>query len=258
MQNIFDLTGRVALVTGGGRGIGREIAGTLAEAGASIVIAELDPASGSQAAAEIHATQQNGARTLAVPMDVRDPDSVDGGVRQAIETFGQIDILVANAGICVNTPAEMMSNEDWLNVINIDLNGVFWACRAVGRHMLERKSGAIVNIASMSGSIVNRPQPQAAYNASKAAVIHLTRSLATEWADRGVRVNSISPGYIGTEMTKRGMSNPDWAKTWLDMTPMGRLGTPKEIAYGVLYLVSDAASFVTGTDLIADGGYTAW
>jgi len=255
MQNIFNLDGRVALITGGGRGIGREIASTLAEAGASIAISELDPAAGDQAAAELSKT---GVKSIAVQTDVRDPASVDAAVEATVKALGKIDILIACAGICVNTPAESTSTEDWLNVININLNGVYWACRAAGRHMLAQKSGAIVNIASMSGSIVNKPQPQAAYNASKAAVIHLTRSLAAEWADRGVRVNSISPGYIGTEMTKRGLSVPEWGKTWLDMTPMGRLGTPKEIAYGVLYLVSDAASFATGTDLIVDGGYTAW
>jgi len=255
MQNIFNLDGRVALITGGGRGIGREIASTLAEAGASIAISELDPAAGDQAAAELSKT---GVKSIAVQTDVRDPASVDAAVEATVKALGKIDILIACAGICVNTPAESTSTEDWLNVININLNGVYWACRAAGRHMLAQKSGAIVNIASMSGSIVNKPQPQAAYNASKAAVIHLTRSLAAEWADRGVRVNSISPGYIGTEMTKRGLSVPEWGKTWLDMTPMGRLGTPKEIDYGVLYLVSDAASFATGTDLIVDGGYTAW
>ena len=255
MQNIFDLTGRVAFITGGGRGIGREIADTLADAGATIAISELDAALGANAAAELNS---NGHKAIAVQTDVRSPDSVDNAVKITLEALGKIDILVACAGICVNTPAETTTTDDWLNVININLNGVYWSCRAVGKHMLERGSGAIVNIGSMSGSIVNKPQPQAAYNASKAAVIHLTKSLAAEWADRGVRVNSISPGYIGTEMTKRGLSIPEWGKTWLEMTPMGRLGTPKEVAWGVLYLVSDAASFTTGTDLITDGGYSSW
>jgi NAD(P)-dependent dehydrogenase (short-subunit alcohol dehydrogenase family) len=255
MANLFDLTDRVAVVTGGGRGIGREIADTLAEAGAKIALAELDRESGEKAAVELRAS---GHEAIAVQTDVRQSESVNNAIDQVIQHFGKIDILVANAGICVNTPAESTTDDDWLNVININLNGVYWACRAVGRHMLERKSGVIVNIASMSGSIVNKPQPQAAYNASKAGVIHLTKSLAAEWADRNVRVNSVSPGYIGTEMTKRGMHTADWGAVWLQMTPLARLGTPKEVAAAVLFLASDAASYATGTDLIVDGGYTSW
>jgi len=255
MINYFDLTGKVALITGGGRGIGREIAGVLAESGANIAIAEIDPVAGEQAATEL---RQSGRETMSMQTDVRSSKSVEDSVQQVIARFGKIDILIANAGIAVNTPAETTTDDEWLNVININLNGVYWSCRAVGRHMLERQSGSIVTIGSMSGSIVNKPQPQAAYNASKAAVIHLSRSLAAEWASRGVRVNSISPGYTGTEMTKRGLSIPEWGKVWLEMTPMARLGTPKEIALAVLYLASDAASFTTGTDLVVDGGYMAW
>lgn len=115
-----------------------------------------------------------------------------------------------------------------------------------------------MNIASMSGLIVNRPQPQADYNAAKAAVIHLTRSLACEWAEAGVRVNSVSPGYIGTEMTKKGMATQGWGETWLDMTPMKRMGTPTEVAHVVWFLASDAASYCTGSNLAVDGGYTSW
>jgi NAD(P)-dependent dehydrogenase (short-subunit alcohol dehydrogenase family) len=253
--NPFDLTNRVAIVTGGGRGIGREIARTLANAGATIAIAELDPATAEDSAAEMRTL---GRESLAVPTDARSSASVNAMVEQVVKHFGKIDILVSNAGIARNTPAETTSDEDWLAVIDINLNGVFYSCRAVAKHMIAQKSGAIVNIASMSGSIVNKPQPQAAYNASKAAVIHLTKSLASEWAGYGVRVNSVSPGYIGTDMTKRGLATDNWGEVWMDMTPMNRLGTPSEIANAVWYLASDAASFATGTDLIVDGGYTSW
>ena len=169
-----------------------------------------------------------------------------------------IDILVNDAGICINVPAEEADDESWRRVLAVNLDGTYWCSREVGRVMLAAGRGSIVNIASMSGLVVNWPQPQAAYNASKAAVIQLTRSLASEWASRGVRVNSVSPGYIGTEMTKRGMSTAGWGETWLERSPMGRLGTPRDVALAVLYLASDAAAFATGTNLVIDGGYSIW
>jgi len=252
--NLFDLTGRVAIVTGAGRGIGREIARTLARAGADIAVAEIEANIG-DCLDEIRAL---GRRAMLVPTDVRQVPSVEAMAAQVVAQFGKIDILVNNAGIARNTPAEDTPDEEWLNIVDVNLNGVFWCCRAVGRHMLARGSGAIVSIASMSGSVVNKPQPQAAYNASKAAVVMLTKSLAAEWAGRGLRVNCVSPGYIGTEMTKRGMNNEAWKRTWLEMTPMARVGEPTEIAHAVWYLASDAARFATGTNLIVDGGYTCW
>lgn len=255
MQNLFDLTGRVAVVTGAGRGIGREIALTLARAGADIALAEIEAGS---AGDSLHNIRALGREAMLIQTDVRRSSSVEAMAQQVVEKFGKIDILVNNAGVARNTPAEDTPDEEWLNIVDVNLNGVFWCCRAVGRQMLQRGSGVIVNIASMSGSVVNKPQPQAAYNASKAAVVMLTKSLAAEWAGRGVRVNCVSPGYIGTEMTKMGMNNEEWKRTWLEMTPLGRVGEPAEIARAVWYLASDAASFATGTNLIVDGGYTCW
>ena len=249
MTDRFNLTGKHALVTGAGRGIGLEIARTLRGAGASITVAEFLEDNGRAAAAELDGQF--------VQVDVRDPESAENMVAEA-ERTAPVDILVNNAGIAHNVAAESASDHDWLNVINVNLNGVFWCCRAAGQRMLARGRGSIVNIASMSGVIVNKPQPQAAYNASKAAVIMLTQSLAAEWADRGVRVNAVSPGYIGTDMTKAALDNDEWKRTWLEMTPMGRVGEPADIAHAVLYLASDAARFATGTNLVVDGGYTAW
>ena len=251
----FDLSGQTALITGAGRGIGLATARTLATAGADIIVAEYIVENGHKAVAEIEAL---GRKSMFIEVDVRQPASVNRMAATALEVFPQIDILVNNAGIAQDIPAEDSTDEDWLNMMDVNLNGVFWCCRAIGRHMLERGSGAIVSIASMSGVIVNKPQPQAAYNASKAAVIMLTKSLAAEWAGRGVRVNCVSPGYIGTAMTQASLNIPEYKRTWLEMTPMGRVGAPEDIASAVHYLASPAAKFATGTNLVVDGGYTSW
>ena len=251
----FDLSGKTALITGAGRGIGLATARRMAAAGADVIIAEYIAENGKQAAAEI---ESMGRKSMFIEVDVRDSASVNRMAATALDRFPTIDILVCNAGIAQAVNAEECSDEDWLNMMAVNLNGVFWCCRAIGRHMLERGNGAIVNVASMSGMISNTPQPQAHYNASKAGVILLTKSLAGEWANRGLRVNCVSPGYIGTEMTLEGFSNDDWRPTWLGMTPQGRIGVPEEIAQAIFYLASPGASFTTGSNLVVDGGYTAW
>lgn len=251
----FELSGQTALITGAGRGIGLATARRLAAAGADVIIAEYMAENGRNAAAEI---EKMGRRSLFIEVDVRDSGSVNAMAETALAAFPQIDILVCNAGIAQGVAAEDMTDEEWLNMLAVNLNGVFYCCRAIGRHMLARGSGSIVNTASMSGMISNTPQPQSHYNAAKAGVILLTKSLAGEWADRGVRVNCVSPGYIGTDMTAAGMGNPDWYPTWLAMTPQGRVGKPEEVAAAIYYLASPAASYTTGTNLVVDGGYTSW
>ena len=244
------LDGRTAIVTGGARGIGFESAKALKESGATVVIVDIDAEGGAKAAQQlgidffqVDLTQSKQTTKLAA--DIR-------------SKYGRIDIAFNNAGIGVNVPSEECTDEDWQKVISINLNAVFYCCREFGKMMLAQGKGSIINNASMSGIISNTPQPQAAYNASKAAVIMLTKSLAGEWARRGVRINSISPGYIGTEMTKLGMSNPEWQKEWLHFTPMGRVGEPREVASAVVFLASDASSYFTGSNLVVDGGYTCW
>ena len=251
----FELTGQTALITGAGRGIGLATARRLAAAGADVIIAEFIAENGRKAAAEI---ESMGRKSLFIEVDVRRSDSVNFMAETALKAFPQIDILVCNAGIAQAVPAEDCSDEDWLNMMAVNLNGVFYCCRAIGRHMLERGSGAIVNTASMSGMISNTPQPQAHYNAAKAGVILLTKSLAGEWADRGLRVNCVSPGYIGTDMTAEGMANMDWYPTWMQMTPQKRVGAAEDVAAAIYYLASPAAKFTTGSNLVVDGGYTAW
>jgi NAD(P)-dependent dehydrogenase (short-subunit alcohol dehydrogenase family) len=251
----YDLTGKTALVTGGGRGIGLACCRALAEAGAKVIIADLDPQVAATGQAELKAA---GLAADVYPLDVTKPEQVTA-CADALNKSGVVDILVANAGIARSgTAGEDTADEHWLNVIDVNLNGVFWCCRAFGRHMLARGRGAIVNIGSMSGFIVNKPQKQAYYNASKAAVHHLTKSLAAEWAERGVRVNAVAPTYIETPLTRFGMDDPTLYPIWLEMTPMRRVGQPEEIASVVLFLASDAASLLTGSIVLADGGYTLW
>jgi NAD(P)-dependent dehydrogenase (short-subunit alcohol dehydrogenase family) len=246
----FNLENQIVIVTGGGQGIGFEIAQAMRASGAYLVIAEANPSSGEQAA---HLLEGDFIQT-----DVTNSSSVKNMVQEVIKKHGRIDCIVNNAGICRNTPSEDVSDDEWRLVMSVDLDGVFYCCREVGKHMLERGAGSIVNIGSMSGIISNRPQPQSAYNAAKAGVIHLTKSLAGEWAARGVRVNSISPGYIGTPMTKLGLETPEWREAWLTSTPMGRLGEPFEVASVAVFLASPASSFMTGSNVVVDGGYTAW
>ncbi len=254
--NKFKLNDRVALVTGGGRAIGLACVEALAEAGAKVIIADHDSKVATQGQAEMKA---KGYAVDVVSLDVTDTTQVNKVADDVVARHGKIDILVNNAGIARSeTPAETVTDEHWLNVIDVNLNGTFWCCRAFGNHMLKAKSGAIVNIGSMSGFIVNKPQEQAYYNASKAAVHHLTKSLAAEWGTRGVRVNAVAPTYINTPLNAFVKSNPTMYDAWIGGTPMARLGEVEEIASVVLFLASDAASLMTGSIVLADGGYTCW
>jgi NAD(P)-dependent dehydrogenase (short-subunit alcohol dehydrogenase family) len=248
--------GRCAFITGGSRGIGFESALALGEAGASVVVSDLT-ADTVDAAVERLRAQSIDAH--GVVLDVTDPEQCDHVARELNSDGSFIDVLVANAGIAwADTAAEEMSNEAWLKVMDVNLNGTFWTCRAFGRPMLERRRGAIVTIGSMSGVISNKPQRQVQYNASKAAVHHLTKSLAGEWAERNVRVNCVAPTYVNTIMSNVTALDERFFKPWMDNTPMRRMIEPQEVASAVAFLASDAASAITGTILLTDAGYTIW
>jgi len=250
----FRLDGKVAVVTGAGSGIGRAIAVELARSGAAVACVDL-------AISDLAGTEQDirslGARGQAIPADVTDAEQLDAAIAIVEKELGPVALGANAAGIANASRAEEMRLEQWQRVIDVDLTGVFLSCQAQARAMIRNGGGAIVNIASMSATIANRGLYQAHYNAAKAGVVHLGRSLAWEWAPHGIRVNSVSPGYTYTPMTRR----PEQAEAmegYAADTPMGRNAQPEDIAGPVAFLLSSAASFITGVDLLVDGGHVIW
>ncbi|MDZ5698669.1 SDR family NAD(P)-dependent oxidoreductase [Chelativorans sp. M5D2P16] len=250
------LDGRLAFITGGGRGIGLACAHAMLEAGARVVISDVNPDILGQGQEELRAL---GFKADGLVLDVTRPDDVTIAAETVRQRHGHADIVVANAGMAwPDTGAEEMPDDVWLRIVDVNLNGCFWTCRAFAPRMLERGKGSIVTLGSMSGLISNKPQRQAHYNAAKAGVHHLTRSLAGEWAERGVRVNCVAPTYVDTLMSRGGMEDETMFPIWMENTPMKRVAKADEIASAVLFLVGDGASAITGTVLTVDCGYTIW
>ncbi|MCL2811153.1 MAG: SDR family oxidoreductase [Clostridia bacterium] len=252
LEQLFSLKGKVALATGAGRGIGQVVALGLAKAGATVVIF-----SRTGAADTVRMIQDMGGTAYDIKADVTQEAQVDAAITETLRLAGPIDILFNNAGVCLHKDTLEATIAEWREIIDINLTGEYIMARAVARVMIAHGiKGSIINMASMSGSVANIPQWQASYNASKAGVIHLTRSLALEWAKHGIRVNSLSPGYINTPMSA---DTPQELKdAWLPLIPQHRLGEPEELMPAILYLASPMAGYTTGADIIVDGGYTAF
>ena len=248
----FSLTDRVALVTGAGRGIGHYLAQGLARYGADIIATGRTVSQLEEAAQEI---RQLGRRCLVVPMDITQKADIEKGVEKAFQHFGRIDILVNNAGINIPKPALEVTEEDWRRVLDSNLTGLFFCCQAVGRIMVNQKSGKIININSQTGTVAI--QWRAAYCSSKAGVNLLTKVLALEWGPHNINVNAVAPTFIETPMTRPMLENPAFREMVLNKILLGRVGQPKDVLGAVIYLASEASSLVTGHVLLVDGGWTA-
>lgn len=259
MRRLFDLSNKKAIITGGGGGIGLAIAIGFKEYGASEI-----------ALIDFHEDRLKNAvkifkeiynfEPLVIKADLSIKDQVEKAIKEVIREFNEINILVNSHGIFQWMESEKLSEEDWDRMIDVNLKSVFLTCQAVGKHMIERrKGGKIINIASMSGLIVNKPQPQCHYNTSKAGVIMLTKSLAAEWSKYGINVNSISPGYTLTPPLEKFLrEHGEYEKLWREMIPLGRFARPMDIVGAAIFLASSASDYITGQNIIVDGGYTIW
>ena len=253
-MDMFDLTGEKAIVTGGGQGIGKEMALALAEAGADVAVVQRRVKVAEKTAEEI---RNLGRDAIALSVDVSKSADVNNMIKVVKEKFGKIDILFNNAGVGETVPVINMTEEQWDRMMNIHLKGTFLCSQAAAREMIKENKGSIVNISSICGFVVAHPQHSTHYSTAKAAIAHFTKGMAVEWAKYNIRVNAIAPGYIRTDMvepsfeTKRG-------ERWLSLTPMGRFGEPHEIKGLALFLASRASSYVTGSVILMDGGYTCW
>lgn len=251
IQDLFRLDGKVALVTGATRGIGLGIARALAEAGAHVVMSSRVPKP-----EVVAALKRAGHKIDYIQADMQERAAPAKLIADTLALAGKLDILVNNAGVAQHGDTHSFPAEQYDRLMEINLHSLFRACQAALGPMMQQKSGVILNIGSISGYISNIPQPQAAYNASKAAVHMLTKSLASDYASLGIRANAIAPGYIETDMTAGGLSDPEWGPIWRQMTPLPMVGNADDIGAAALYLCSDASRYVTGEVLVIDGGYT--
>jgi NAD(P)-dependent dehydrogenase (short-subunit alcohol dehydrogenase family) len=257
ISSIFDLTGKTGFVTGGSEGLGKAMASALAEAGANIVIASRDYTRLENASREI---RRFGTDVKTIQGDLSTPAGAESVARKALEEAGRIDILINNVGgRTVSVPTEDLSLEDWQNMIDLNLTHCFICSKIIGREMVKRRKGKIINNASMSGFIANKGVSGRTYETAKSAVVAFTKALAADWAPYGVNVNAIAPGYFLTEPNRQWfIKKPELRKIVEESVPMGRMGQPEEIGGLAVYLASDASDYMTGSVIIIDGGYTLW
>jgi NAD(P)-dependent dehydrogenase (short-subunit alcohol dehydrogenase family) len=254
----FKLDGKTALVTGGGQGIGQAYCFALGEAGAKIAVVDINSAVAEETA---QALTKKGIEAIAVTADVTREEDANKMVKTVVDKWGFLTIGVNNAGMGVWRDSLVQDFSEWRKILSLNLDAVFICARAEAVEMAKKGYGKIINTASMSAHIVNTPQNQCAYNTSKAGVLHMTRSLAAEWADKNIRVNSISPGYTKTALVGNLLKTPEgqsMESKWLALTPMKRMALPEDLQGAVVYLASPASDFATGTDIIIDGGYCCW
>lgn len=254
----FKLDGKTALVTGGAQGIGEAYCYALGEAGAKIAVVDINLALAEETA---HNLGKQGIEAIAVKTDVTNPEDVAKMVKTVVDKWGKLTIGVNNAGMGVWRSSLVQDFSEWRKILSLNLDAVFLCAQSEARVMEKAGYGKIINTASMSAHISNTPQDQAAYNSSKAGVLHLTRSLAAEWAPKNIRVNSISPGYTKTALVDKLLETPE-GKTmlpkWLEKVPMGRMASPEDLQGAIVYLAAEASDYATGTDIIIDGGYCCW
>ncbi|MFO7170428.1 MAG: glucose 1-dehydrogenase [Chloroflexota bacterium] len=250
----FEIAGQVVVVTGAGRGLGAALAEGFAAAGARLAVGDINAESAEATAERLRAS---GAEAVACGCDIRDPAQVQGLLDRALAAFGRLDVLVNNAGVNIPKPAEELTLEEWDRIVGTNLTGTFICCQAGGAIMLRQGSGCIINICSVHGHVGSYVHQAAAYNASKAGVVNLTRSLALEWGARGVRVNGISPGPLATELMAARLSNPEYVRRALERMAIKRIGAPEDVVGTALFLASPAAAWVTGQIIAVDGGWLA-
>ena len=253
-RELFNIAGQVVIVTGGGRGLGAALAEGFAESRAQVVVADMDAETAQRTADRL---SQHGGTVIATQCDITQPQQVQALVDLTVQTYGRLDVLVNNAGINIPKPAEELRLDEWNRIIDTNLTGTFLCCQTGGAVMLRQGAGCIINICSVHGHVGSYIHKAAAYNASKAGVINLTRSLALEWGERGVRVNGISPGSLRTDLMTRRLENPEYVRKIQERAAIKRIGQPDDIVGTALFLASPAAQWLTGQIIAVDGGWLA-